>query len=859
MSDLNQVATELAQIHDINQLYQSILVASEDLLQCDASGIYLFGTDGVTIGQAVTHNLSGEYCQLVAEKYHGMPLDIARKTLQLVKVEDVLQDATCGEQIHFLADYDIHALLILPIFSHMLKIGALIVYYHQPHVFDEKELQLGETLASTLAMAIQNARLYQAEHSQREMAEALTQAADALNSSLDLEQVLDNLLEQTLRVVSCQSLNVMLIDGDVTFVVRRKGYEHFPEQIRRLGEYRFPLTIPTFHCMLTSGQPLLIANTRLSDLWTVVKGTEWIQSYAAAPLKVGDRVIGFLNVDSDEPNYFNNETPLRLQAFASHAALAIQNAKQYEDSRRQAEDLSSLVRAAALISTSLDVGHVLNMIALQMVEQFNVDACLISKYDPIDNTVTALATYPADAAGEHPEWYLPFNLSNYPVTLDVMETSKPVQQHLSDPDLDLAERQFMVHEGILSMLMMALVAQDETIGLAELLCRGQEHHFTEGEIALAQTLSFYAATAIQNARLYQRTQEYTAELEARVQSRTAELQTAKERIEGILASVPDAVFVLDEAGDLVKSNQAGDSLLETARRQGTDLFAGIALIDLESGAVPSEKTILEVQGRAYQPLASRLTISGEPGGQVLVLRDVTRFRELDRMKSQFVSDVSHELRTPLTNMTIYLDLLANTNDPEKRRTHLDTLSRETSRLANLIEDLLTISRLEAGKVEINLRPFQINQLVRDLAFDRAMMADSRRLALQCEIMENLPPASGDERLLNQAISNLLTNAINYTPAGGSIYLKTAFVQSSGGEACVTVEVSDDGVGILPEEIEHIFERFYRGSASKQTKAPGTGLGLPISKEIVERFGGKITVQSMPGKGSKFTVWLPAVL
>jgi signal transduction histidine kinase len=210
-------------------------------------------------------------------------------------------------------------------------------------------------------------------------------------------------------------------------------------------------------------------------------------------------------------------------------------------------------------------------------------------------------------------------------------------------------------------------------------------------------------------------------------------------------------------------------------------------------------------------------------------------------------------------MTIYLDLLANTNDPEKRRTHLDTLSRETSRLANLIEDLLTISRLEAGKVEINLRPFQINQLVRDLAFDRAMMADSRRLALQCEIMENLPPASGDERLLNQAISNLLTNAINYTPAGGSIYLKTAFVQSSGGEACVTVEVSDDGVGILPEEIEHIFERFYRGSASKQTKAPGTGLGLPISKEIVERFGGKITVQSMPGKGSKFTVWLPAVL
>lgn len=126
-------------------------------------------------------------------------------------------------------------------------------------------------------------------------------------------------------------------------------------------------------------------------------------------------------------------------------------------------------------------------------------------------------------------------------------------------------------------------------------------------------------------------------------------------------------------------------------------------------------------------------------------------------------------------------------------------------------------------------------------------------------MENLPPALGDERLLNQAISNLLTNAINYTPPGGSIDLKTAFVRSSAGEAWVTVEVSDDGTGILPSEMEHIFERFYRGSASKKTKAPGTGLGLPISREIIERMGGKITVQTTPGKGSKFTVWLKAML
>ncbi len=856
---LNRIATELVQIHDINQLYQSMLKASEELLQCDASGIYLLGPDEVTIEKVVTHNLSSEYSQKIMRDYRGMPGETALKTLRLVKVENVQEDPTYGERIHYLADYNIGALLILPIIYRNVKIGALVVYFHQKHAFEEKELQLGETLASTLAMAIQNAHLYQAENAQREMAEALTQAADALNSTLNVEQVLDTLLEQTLRVVSCKSLNVMLIEGQATFVVRRKGYEHFPEHLRHFGEYHFPLSTPTFHTMLTTGQPLLIENTRESELWNPVPGTEWILSYAGAPLKIGDQVIGFLNVDSDEPDYFDSETPLRLQAFASHAALAIQNAKQYEESRHQAEDLSSLIQAAAAISTSLDVNQVLNMVALQMVERFNVDACMLSSYDPVDNTVTALATYPADSAGEHPEWFLPFKLSSYPITLKVIETGKPIQQHISEPDVDPAEKGFMMREGILSMLLLPLIAQDETIGLAELSCRGQQHHFTQRELNLAQTLSFYAATAIQNARLYQRNQEYTAELEGRVKGRTAELQAAKERIEGILASVPDAVFVLDETGQLVQANQAGETLLAATRQHKIDLFADMIFTNLESGATPSEKTILEVQERSYQPLASRLTISGQPGGRVLVLRDVTRFRELDRMKTQFVSDVSHELRTPLTNLTIYLDLLAKTNDNEKRERHLETLSRETSRLANLIEDLLTISRLEAGRVDINPMPVQLNRLVKDLAFDRTMMADSRGLVINCETVDNLPDALGDERLLNQAISNLLTNAINYTDAGGSIGLKTAFVRSSGGNACVTVEVSDNGAGILPEEIEHIFERFYRGSAGKKSKSPGTGLGLPISKEIVERMGGRITVISIPGKGSTFTVWLSAML
>jgi signal transduction histidine kinase/putative methionine-R-sulfoxide reductase with GAF domain len=856
---LNRIATELVQIHDINQLYQSLLEASEELLRSDASGIYLLAPDGMTIEQASTHNLSDEYSQNVMNNFHDMPWETALKTLKLVKVENVLEDVDYGDRIHFMADYNLRAMLILPIFYHKLTIGVLVVYFHQPHSFIENELQLGEMLAITLAMAIQNARLYQSEHSQREMAEALTQAANALNSTLNLEEVLDTLLEQTLRVVSCKSLNVMLIEGDKIVVVRRKGYEHLPEHTKRFGEYRFPLSTPTFQTMFTTGQPILISDTRQSELWDPVKGTEWILSFAAAPLNIGDQIIGFLNVDSDQPGYFDSETPLRLQAFATHAALAIHNAKQYEESRRQAEDLASLARAAAAIATSLDVNQVLKTVVLQISEQFSVDACALFSYDLAQNTVTTLVEYPADEAEKHPAWYMPISMSNYPATQKVLENGLPEQRHISDINLDPAEYGFMMREGIRSILTLPLIAHDQITGLAELYSREQEHHFSLSEINRGQMLSFFAATAIQNARLYQRTQEYATDLEVRVQGRTAELQSAKEHIEGILACVPEAVFVLDEANQLVQANQAGENLLMSAREQLIDLFAGKTPINLESGATPSEKAILEVQERAYQPLASRLTVSGQPAGLVLALRDVTHFRELDRMKNQFVSDVSHELRTPLTNLTIYTDLLANTKDLTKREEHLETLRRELGRLSHLIEDLLTISRLEAGRVEIHPQPIQINKLVADFVIDRAMMADSRGLILRCETAENLPAALGDVHLLNQAISNLLTNAINYTPSGGSICLKTALVQSSKNEAWVTVEVSDDGYGISAEEMEHIFERFYRGSASKLTKAPGTGLGLPISKEIVTRMGGKITMVSALQKGSTFTVWLRAQL
>jgi signal transduction histidine kinase len=178
---------------------------------------------------------------------------------------------------------------------------------------------------------------------------------------------------------------------------------------------------------------------------------------------------------------------------------------------------------------------------------------------------------------------------------------------------------------------------------------------------------------------------------------------------------------------------------------------------------------------------------------VSVLYDISAMKEVERLKSQFVSDVSHELRTPLTNIRLYLDLLRGTTDRTKVERYLDTLSRESDRLAYLIDDLLSLSRLDAGAVTPDMRPVDINRLLGSLVDDRRALATKRGLELTLEWDGALPRARGDERLLSQVFTNLLTNAMNYTPDQGRITLRTRAENGADGP-WVAAEVSDNGLG-----------------------------------------------------------------
>jgi signal transduction histidine kinase len=229
--------------------------------------------------------------------------------------------------------------------------------------------------------------------------------------------------------------------------------------------------------------------------------------------------------------------------------------------------------------------------------------------------------------------------------------------------------------------------------------------------------------------------------------------------------------------------------------------------------------------------------------------------ELSRMKDEFVSNVTHELRTPITSLKLHQYLI--TADAERFGEHLAVIKRETDRLATIIDALLHLSRLDQGRVPFDPIPVNLNKLAAQYVADRAPLAERRGLALRFEGALISPVVMADERLLGQALSILLTNALNYTPGGGRVTVSTA-TRAADGHTWGALAVSDTGPGITSDEQPHLFERFFRGKVGLASGAPGTGLGLALAKEIIDLHQGRICATNAPRlvAGATFIIELP---
>lgn len=342
------------------------------------------------------------------------------------------------------------------------------------------------------------------------------------------------------------------------------------------------------------------------------------------------------------------------------------------------------------------------------------------------------------------------------------------------------------------------------------------------------------------------------------------LSDERSREATILGSMIEGVAVISARERVLYSNRAFSQiwglegqavedrpLIEVVRHTG--LLAVIKEALQAEKQESSEIAVGTVRPRSFAVTATPVRAGGASGA-VLVLHEISELRRLERVRQDFVANVSHEFRTPLTAIQGFSETLLGgaLEDPENRRRFVEIIRDHAARLARLTEDLLELSRIEAGELKLEFQPVSVRQLVESCVETASLKAGAQQLTLQVTVPEGLPAVRGDANRLQEVLQNLLDNAVQYTPTGG--HIEVAAAQPDGQ---VVITVSDTGIGIPQAEQSRIFERFYRVDAARSREAGGTGLGLSIARHIVEAHGGRIWVESTVGEGSRFHFSVPA--
>jgi len=347
------------------------------------------------------------------------------------------------------------------------------------------------------------------------------------------------------------------------------------------------------------------------------------------------------------------------------------------------------------------------------------------------------------------------------------------------------------------------------------------------------------------------------------QERLSGLLLEKARLDVILKHMADGILLVDQRRRIVLMNPAAEQMLGISRHEalGRDHLEITHHFDLDerlarvlATGVPETLEIRRARPQ-QQILEARVSLAGsaQERSALVMLRDVTRARQLEQMRKDFVANVTHELRTPLTSIQGFAETLLEgaLEDPDTARHFVEIMHRESSHLSALIDELLDLSRVESGKFRLQRRPTPPAELIEAAVSRLAPKAEKKGIRLTAEVPGVLPPVDGDPDRLIQVLSNLVDNAVKYTPADGRVTVSAW--KSEGG---VRIAVQDTGPGIPQADLGRIFERFYRVDKARSRATGGTGLGLAIAKHIVEAHGGAIEVASEVGRGSTFTVILP---
>ncbi len=825
-------------------------------------------------------------------------------------VHKLLEDALLGRRRHFLVRHRRASGSV-----HDIEMTVNLVMYqgqqflHCINMEVTERLQIDSALRSLMTSLVRRAG----------QIKVAAEIARDVNAMENLQDLLARAVDLVRERFGFPYAGLFLVDDDREYVTLVAATGEAGQAMLAAGHrLRLDTTGIVPHTVNTR-QPYQALDVRADSLHRPNPHMPETRSELALPLLVRGEPIGVLDVQSSVVNAFHEDDIQAFQIMADQLAVAIERTRLNTELQLHARRLE--IRSGELQETvQALVDQIVERKALEAAERDQRDQAealrdaaaelnstlelqlvgeriiaLVERFVPYDGANIMLlhdnrtATMLAMSAGSRRRGVIhELQIETLPDIQHVLKTGEPIV--IADTHSYAGWSKLPEAHWIRASMTVPLSIAGTLLGFLK-VDSTQPNVYTREQAVRLQAFAAQAAVAIHNALLY-------AEMEQRVRQRTAELEIERARLDSILNAMGEGVIFFDTQFRVQYTNRMLVTLLgarAAAWREEspfslllapegddlTPLLRQMAEVCSHSGIWQGETRLLHTEGHILEVGLTTTSVpdtDGSPMGFVMVVRDIGEEKTLQARKTNFVSRASHELRTPITNLKTRLYLLRR--QPERWEQHMAVLDKVANNMEALVDDLLDITRLEKSQTPLNAERLALQPVLLDVLHLQQQQAEEKRQQLTWSMIETPLHIHGDAAAITRLLTNLVMNAIHYTPEAGSIHVRldtdaaapTGTLPINGtlgnhhhepqinghGSAEQTsyavIAVQDTGIGISPEHQQHIFEPFFR--VSEATK--GTGLGLSISREIVHLHGGSISVASEPGRGTTFTVWLPMV-
>jgi PAS domain S-box-containing protein len=775
----------------------------------------------------------------------------AAATGQTILINDVSQSSNVHPALPA-----IKAQLAVPLLVGNNLVGVLDVESEQVNTFSEDDRQIVQALADHLALAIENARLQKLIQRHLNEKTLLYESNVGLGISLEIDTVLKLMTQKITEAMDAGACVICLVDDRLSTITPLAEYVvRFPGNPSRT--WRKPNTPvhlvndPVGRQALKAVRPVI--NRAGSDkpaeeaIWRAPAGRsgrapKW-GVVLALPLESERRIIGLLEVYDKNPNRTFSADDIQLcRILATQTTLALERARLFDETRQRLSEVLALYTMAQKISERLDLQSVLDTIVVALRQVIGCRGCCIFLLDPSGEQLEIKA-----ADGLKPQWrqMAKLRLGEGAAGLVAAEN-----RAIYLPDTHKEPDFIFFDEEVRSLMVIPLVAKGKVIGTINVDDKNP-NAFGPPEERLLTIAATQAGIAIDNARLF------------------AEVSAERQQMQAIVQYTADGLLLIDRQGKIITCNPSLAEMLNLYSGEiigqnikSPDLPSNLASITAvttkksRTGVLSAEVAIQTPNPRTLQIFSTTVVDNNKnPVGEVRVVHDVTREREFEQLKDDFMSTVSHELRTPLFSIQGFVQIMLEdeTLDPATRNEFLNIIQHQAGQLAEMVNNLLDISKLDAGLLEFERKPVAMLDLIHQTVLKLQGFAHRHKVKLNPRLPATLPLVIGDAPRLEQVLTNLIGNAIKFSEAEGQV-----FISASLSDKEVLIEVKDNGIGIPPEALERIFSRYYQVEDQSERSAMGSGLGLHIAQKIVEGHGGRIWAESEPGQGStfRFTLRLP---